>query len=264
MNKFFGHLAVAIAFTAASSAFSAEQVRIGATAGPYADQIKLGIKPLLEKKGYKVTVVEFNDYVQPNLALAQGDLEANAFQHTAYLERFASEHKLELTPIIQVPTAPIGIYSRKHKSLDEVKPGTTVAMPNEPINQARSLVMLAKFGWITLKPGIEPTRVSERDILTNPKQIKILPLEPAQTPRALEDVDYAFVNGNYAIASGLKLTEALALENPPDYHMVVVTVRTADKDKAFVKDLIEAYHTKEFKAVADKYFAGYVRPAYLR
>jgi D-methionine transport system substrate-binding protein len=254
----------AVVLAIAANAYAANELRIGATAGPYADQLKLGIKPLLEKKGYKVTVVEFNDYVQPNLALAQGDLDANAFQHTAYLDRFSAEHKLELTPIIQVPTAPIGIYSRKHKSLDEVKAGTTVAMPNEPVNQARSLVMLAKFGWITLKSGIDPTRVSERDIVANPKQVKILPLEPAQTPRALEDVDYAFVNGNYAIASGLKLTDALALENPPDYHIVVVTIRTKDKDKPFVKDLVDAYHTKEFRAVVDKYFAGYVRPGYLR
>ena len=264
MKRFIGILIAAAALAVSANGQAANEIRIGATAGPYADQLKIGIKPLLEKKGYKVTVVEFNDYVQPNLALAQGDLDANAFQHTAYLDRFSAEHKLALTPIIQVPTAPIGIYSRKHKSLDEVTAGTTVAMPNEPVNQARSLVMLARFGWITLKPGIDPTRASERDIVTNPKQIKILPLEPAQTPRALEDVDYAFVNGNYAIASGLKLTDALALENPPDYHIVVVTVRTSDKDKPFVKDLIDAYHTKEFKAVVDKYFAGYVRPNYLR
>lgn len=264
MKKISGYLAAIVAVLALGNAHAGGELRIGATAGPYADQLKLGIKPLLEKKGYTVKIVEFNDYVQPNLALAQGDLDANAFQHTAYLDRFASEHKLDLTPIIQVPTAPIGIYSRKHKSLDEVKAGTTVAMPNEPVNQARALVMLGKLGWITLKPGINPTRVSERDIVTNVKQIKILPIEPAQTPRALDDVDYSFVNGNYALASGLKLTDALALENPPDYHIVVVTVRTADKGKPFVKDLIDAYHTKEFRAVVDKHFAGYVRPAYLR
>lgn len=264
MNRFSALLLALLWAGAVSHANAAQEIRIGATAGPYADQLKLGIKPLLEKKGYKVKVVEFNDYVQPNLALAQGDLEANAFQHTAYLDRFAAQHKLDLTPIIPVPTAPIGIYSRKHKSLDEVKKGTTVSMPNEPVNQARALVMLGKLGWIKVKPGVDPTRVSERDIVENTRQIRILPIEPAQTPRSLDDVDYAFVNGNYAIASGLKLTEALALENPPDYHIVVVTVRTEDKDKPFVKDLVEAYHTKEFRAVVDKHFAGYVRPAYLR
>lgn len=264
MKRFAALLLAVLSAAAIPTTHAAQEVRIGATAGPYADQLKLGIKPLLEKKGYKVKVVEFNDYVQPNLALAQGDLEANAFQHTAYLDRFAAQHKLDLTPVIPVPTAPIGIYSRKHKSLDEVKAGTTVSMPNEPVNQARALVMLGKLGWLKIRPGVDPTKVSERDVVENTRQIRILPIEPAQTPRSLEDVDYAFVNGNYAIASGLKLTEALALENPPDYHIVVVTVRTADKDKPFVKDLVEAYHTKEFKAVVDKYFAGYVRPAYLR
>ncbi len=155
---------------------------IGATAGPYADQIKVGIKDILEKQGYRVKVVEFHDYVQPNLALAQGALDANVFQNRVYLKRFAEDHALDLAVVAPVPTVPMALYSRRHKSLDEVKPGATVALPNDPTNQARALAILSRIGWITLKPGADPLRVSERDIAQNLKQIKLFPLEAAHLP----------------------------------------------------------------------------------
>jgi D-methionine transport system substrate-binding protein len=252
------------ATTSSKSQAETKELVIGATAGPYSDQIRLGIKPVLEKKGYKVKIVEFNDYVQPNQALAEGSLHANVFQHSVYLKNFAKEHNLDITDVIQVPTAPIGIYSQKHKTLDEVPNGATVSLPNDPTNQARALVMMQKFGWIKLKENVDLLRVSERDVAENPKQLKLLPLEAAQLPRSLADADYAFVNGNFAIASGLKLTEALALEEIPDRYMNLVAVKTADKDSQFVKDIIEAYKTPEFKAVIDKDFQGFVKPAYLK
>jgi D-methionine transport system substrate-binding protein len=241
-----------------------KELVFGATAGPYSDQIKLGIKPILEKKGYKVKIVEFNDYVQPNHALAQGALDANAFQHVIYLDKFKKEHKLSLEEVIKVPTAPIAIYSKKHRSLNEVKEGATVALPNDPTNQARALALLDKFGWIKLKSGFDPIRVSEKDVEANLKKIKLIPLEAAQLPRSLDDTDYSFVNGNFAIASGLKLTTALALEDTHDQYQNLVAVRTADKDKQFVKDIADAYRSKEFREVTDKYFAGFVKPSYQR
>ncbi|MET0334518.1 MAG: MetQ/NlpA family ABC transporter substrate-binding protein, partial [Rhizobacter sp.] len=122
--------------TLAAQAQEKKELVFGATAGPYADQIKLGIKPILEKKGYSVKVVEFNDYIQPNHALAQGSLDANAFQHEVYLKKFATEHKLALVELLKVPTAPIALYSRKHTTLD-VKEGALVALPNDPTNAAR-------------------------------------------------------------------------------------------------------------------------------
>jgi D-methionine transport system substrate-binding protein len=252
------------ATTISKSQAETKELVIGATAGPYSDKIRLGIKPVLEKKGYTVKIVEFNDYVQPNQALAEGSLHANVFQHIVYLKNFAKEHNLDITDVIQVPTAPIGIYSQKHKTLDEVPNGATVSLPNDPTNQARALVMMQKFGWIKLKKNVDLLRVSERDVAENPKQLKLLPLEAAQLPRSLADADYAFVNGNFAIASGLKLTEALALEEIPDRYMNLVAVKTADKDSQFVKDIIEAYKTPEFKAVIDKNFQGFVKPAYLK
>lgn len=239
-----------------------KDITIGTSAGPYADQIKLGIKPILEKQGYKVKLVEFNDYVQPNFALAEGSLDANVFQHIVYLKKFALEHKLALTDLITIPTAPIAIYSKKHKSLDEVKEATTVGLPNDPTNQARALVLLDQLGWIKLRASFDPVRASEKDIAVNTKKIKLLPLEAAQLPRSLGDTDYSFINGNYALASGLKLTDALVAEKISPNYINLVAVRTADKDKQFAKDLAAAYRSREFLDITNKHFAGYSKPDY--
>ena len=253
-------LALASAFVTAQAQEKKELV-FGATAGPYADQIKLGIKPLLEKKGYTVKVVEFNDYIQPNHALAQGALDANAFQHIVYLTKFATENKLALSELLKVPTAPIAIYSHKHRTLD-VKEGAIVALPNDPTNAARALVVLQDIGWVKLREGFDPIRVSEKDVAVNVKKIKLVPIEAAQLPRSLDDTDYSFVNGNFALASGLKLTEALALEKTGPTYQNLVAVRTADKDKPWVKDIADAYRSREFLAVTETKFAGFVKTDY--
>ncbi|MCA1324877.1 MetQ/NlpA family ABC transporter substrate-binding protein [Herbaspirillum sp. alder98] len=239
-------------------------IRIGATSGPYTDQIHYGIAPVLEKLGYKVKIVEFSDYVRPNLALSDGDIDANLFQHEIYLKRFAEDHKLKLSEVIKAPTAPIGIYSKRHKKLDEVRAGSTVAIPNDATNMARALGVLQQIGWVQINPNANPTRVSERDITANLKQIKLVPLEAAQMPRALDDVDFAFVNGAFAIASGLKLTQALYLATVPDSFLMVLAVRTADLDKPYVQDLRRAFQSPEYKKALDERFEGYVRPAYLK
>ena len=239
-----------------------KEITIGTSAGPYADQIKLGIKPILEKQGYKVRLVEFNDYIQPNFALAEGSLDANVFQHIVYLKKFALEHKLALTDLITIPTAPIAIYSKKHKTLDDVKEGTTVGLPNDPTNQARALVLLDQLGWIKLRASFDPVRASEKDIAVNTKKIKLLPLEAAQLPRSLGDTDYSFINGNYALASGLKLTQALVAEKISPNYINLVAIRAADKDKQFAKDLAAAYRSREFLDITNKHFAGYSKPDY--
>jgi D-methionine transport system substrate-binding protein len=238
-----------------------KELVIGATAGPYSDQVKLGIKPILEKKGYRVRIVEFNDYVQPNFALAQGSLDANVFQHIVYLTKFATENKLAISELIKVPTAPIALYSHKHKTLD-VKEGAQVALPSDPTNAARALVVLQDIGWVKLRDGVDPIRASERDVAVNIKKVKLVPIEAAQLPRSLDDVDYAFVNGNFALASGMKITEALALEKTGPTYQNVVAIRTEDKDKPWVKDLADAYRSREFLAVTDAKFAGFVKTDY--
>lgn len=255
-------LAVAVSLTTYAHAKDPKELVIGTSAGPYADQIKIGIKPILEKQGYKVKVVEFNDYIQPNFALAEGSLDANVFQHIIYLSKFSADHKLALSELIKIPTAPIAIYSKKHKTLNDVKEGTTVALPNDPTNQARALVLLNQLGWVKLKEKTDPLKASERDIAVNIKKIKLLPLEAAQLPRSLQDADYAFINGNYAQASGLKLKDALIAEKISPAYANLVAVRTADKDKQFAKDIAAAYRSREFLDITNKRFSDYAKTDY--
>jgi D-methionine transport system substrate-binding protein len=257
-------LAVSAALALPAFAQDKKELVFGATAGPYADQIRFGIQPLLEKKGYKVKIVEFNDYIQPNHALAQGALDANAFQHVVYLNKFASDNKLALSELLKVPTAPIAVYSRKHKTLDEVKEGASVALPNDPTNAARALVVLEQIGWIKLREGYDPIRASEKDVAVNLRKIRLIPLEAAQLPRSLDDTDYSFVNGNFALASGLKLTEALALEKTSPIYQNLVAIRTEDKDKPWVRDIADAYRSREFLAVTETRFPGFVKTDYQR
>lgn len=234
-------------------------IKIGTTVGDFGDMVKDSIKPILEKEGYKVELIEFTDYVRPNLALAQGDIDVNVFQHKPYLDDFAKEQKLDLSPVFQVPTAPLGLYPGKLKSLDEVKDGSTISAPNDPSNFARALVMMNEQGWIKLKDGINPLTASTQDIAENPKKLKIVELEAAQLPRSRGDVDFAIVNGNYAMSSGMKLTEALYQE--PSYAYVNWgVVRTADKDTKWVKDVIAAYDSQTFKDYCYQKYQGYKYP----
>jgi len=256
-------LAIALAAASFTPAFAQDkkELVIGATAGPYADQVRLGIKPILEKKGYTVKVVEFNDYIQPNFALAQGSLDANVFQHIVYLTKFSTENKLAISELLKVPTAPIALYSHKHKDLD-VKEGALVALPNDPTNAARALVVLQELGWVKLRDGTDPIKASEKDVAVNLKKIKLVPIEAAQLPRSLDDTDYSFVNGNFALASGLKITDALALEKTGPTYQNVVAIRTADKGQPWVKDLADAYRSREFLQVTETKFAGFVKTDY--
>ncbi len=237
-----------------------KQLTIGATAGPFSDMIRYSIKPWLEARGYSVKVIEFSDYVQPNLALAQGALDANVFQHVIYLRKFAADHDLQIEPVAQVPTEPMGLYSHKHHALSELKDGDRIGLPNDPTNEARALGMLAKLGLLQLKPDTDPVRASEKDVAANPRHLKLLPLEAASLPRSLDDTDYSFVNGNYAYASGLKLADALNIEDLGDRYINVVAVRSADKGAPFVADLVAAYHSPEFKAFIAQRYPEFSKP----
>lgn len=250
----------ASASAAADNGAAKKEIVFGTTVGDFGDMVKEQIQPELEKKGYTVKLVEFTDYVRPNLALAEGELDINVFQHKPYLDDFKKEHNLDITEVFQVPTAPLGLYPGKLKSLEEVKDGSTVSAPNDPSNFARVLVMLNELGWIKLKDGINPLTASKADIAENLKNIKIVELEAAQLPRSRADVDFAVVNGNYAISSGMKLTEAL-FQEPSFAYVNWSAVKTADKDSQWLKDVTEAYNSDAFKAYAHKRFEGYKYPA---
>lgn len=234
---------------------------LGATAGYNFDVLKLAIAPQLKDQGYKVKLVEFNDYVQPNIALAQGSLDANLFQHIAYLNRFKTDQKLDLIDLVQSTTAPMGVYASGRASLADIKEGDRFTLPNDPSNLARALQLLQQNGVITVKEGIDPLRVTEKDIAENPKKIRLQPIEAAQLPRTIGDVEFAIVPGNFAIASGLDLTRAVTLEQPPVDYQQVVAVRAEDAQKPWAQDLAAAFKSAAFKEALDKHFPGYVRPS---
>ncbi|WNB92067.1 MetQ/NlpA family ABC transporter substrate-binding protein [Bacillus sp. NEB1478] len=254
-----------LALTACSSTDSKEkQITIGATAGPYSDMVNKAIKPSLEKKGYKVKVVEFSDYIQPNLALSKGDLDANLFQHKVYMENFAKEKNLKLSEVIIVPTAPMGLYSDKFKSLDVIKEGSTLAIPNDPVNLARTLIMLQDAGLITIKDNVNQLTASEKDVKDNPKKLNFKPLEAAQLPRAVQSADIAAVPGNFALAAKMDLLDAIQLEKMPDLYRNRVVVNTKDVKSQFAKDLKEVVESKEFEEEIDKEFKGFGKPEWMK
>lgn len=230
---------------------SEKKLVFGVAPGPYGDMIKKAIRPSLESKGYKVEIKEFSDYVQPDLALGNKEIDANLFQHTVYLEKFAADHNLQLSPVIIVPTAGVGVYSKKFKSLDEIQPGSQVAIPNDPTNLARALRVLQAARLLTLKADINPTTASEKDIDQNPKNLKIVTLEAAQLPRALESTDVAVINGNFAISAGISLSSALVLEKLDEGYKNIVAVRTEDLEKPFVKDIKEIIESEAFHKVIE-------------
>ncbi|RDU38710.1 hypothetical protein DRW41_03895 [Neobacillus piezotolerans] len=241
-----------------------KEIKIGATAGPYSDMASKAIKPLLEEKGYKVEVVEFSDYVQPNLALGNGDIDANLFQHKIYMENFAKQNNLELSELVIVPTAPMGIFSTKFKSVEEVADGSTVSLPNDPTNLARALGVLEDAGLITIDSSIDPLKASEKDVKDNPKNLKFTPIEAAQLPRSVESVDLALVPGNFALAAKMNLLDALQLEDMPDDYRNRVVVNTKDLNSEFAKDIKDAVESKEFEKTIDSDFQGFGKPEWMK
>lgn len=223
----------------------------GVAPGPYGDMVKQAIAPSLKEKGYNVVVREFSDYVQPNMALSNGSIDANLFQHSLYFNKFTADKGLKLTKLLTVPTAGMGFYSRQVKSLDQLKKGDIVTLSNDPTNLARGLRFLQSLKLITIKDNIDPTKASERDIASNPKGLVFKPLEAAQLPRTLDSVTASLVNGNFAIAAGLDLSSALAQEHLDENLKNIIAVRTEDADKPFAKDIVAVVQSPAYRAVID-------------
>jgi D-methionine transport system substrate-binding protein len=253
---------IALAGCGASGEGEKKEITLGATV-PYSDMLEKGVKPYLEKKGYKVEVKEFNDYVQPNISLKSGSLDANLFQHKVYMDAFSKENDMKLSSVVTVPTAPIGIYSNKFKSLEEIKPGSTVALANDPTNLARGLTVLRDNGIIEIDDKANPLRVSEKDVTKNPKKLKFQPVEAAQTPRTLESVDLAAVNGNFAISSGLNLEDAIVKDKLPEEIINRIVVLEEKKNSKLAKDLKAAVESEEFKKVINSEFEQFHKPEWM-
>jgi D-methionine transport system substrate-binding protein len=247
----------ALAVAALSGAAHAETIKVGVTPGPHA-QVLEAAKAVAAKKGLDIQIVEFSDYVVPNAALEAGDLQANSFQHQPYLDNQVADRKFKIVAVGNTINFPMGIYSKKVKSWDEVKSGASLAIPNDPTNGGRVLILLRDKGVIKLKEGVgfKPTLL---DITDNPKKLKIVEVDAAQLPRTLPDVDVAGINTNYASQAGLDpVKDAILREEPNGPYANIIAVRTADKDKPWVKTLVESYQSPEVKDFIATKFKGAV------
>ncbi|WP_437887071.1 MetQ/NlpA family ABC transporter substrate-binding protein [Phytobacter sp. V91] len=251
LSATFGALLLVCGLNAALANSDPHTIVFGVAPGPYGDMVKQAIEPSLKEKGYKVVVREFSDYVQPNMALSNGSIDANLFQHSLYFDKFTADKGLKLTNLITVPTAGMGFYSHKIKSLDELKKGDIVTLSNDPTNLARGLRFLASLDLITIKDNIDPTKASERDIASNPKGLVFKPLEAAQLPRTLDSATAALVNGNFAIAAGLDLNSAIKQEHLAENLKNIIAVRSEDADKPFAKDIVEVVKSPAYRAAID-------------
>lgn len=235
------------------------EIVFGTTVGDFSTMVRDKVGPMLERQGYRVKLIEFTDYVRPNLALAEGSLDINIFQHFPYLEGFKAQHNLDIEAAFQIPTAPYGLYGGKVKTLDGAYSGMTISAPNDPSNYARVLVILDYLGWIKLKDNVDPLTASRHDIAENPMNIEIITLEAPQLPRSLEDVDFSAINGNFAISAGLNPKDAVFKE--PNFTFVNWSaVRSEDRDSEWLKDVTDAFNSEEFKQFSAEKFEGYQLP----
>ena len=219
-------------------------IKVGTTAGPQA-QILEAVKPVLAKEGIEMQIVEFNDFATPNEALNQGELDANSFQHKPYLDTQIKARKYELNELGKTILMPMAVYSKKIKSLDEIKEGFKVAIPNDPSNGGRALLLLQELKLIKLdsKAGILPT---PSNIIENPKNLKITEVEAAQAPRVLDDVDLVAINTNYA----------LGVESKNSPYACIIVARTKDKDRPELQKLVKAYQSPELEKFITETFKG--------
>ena len=248
-------LALAVSLPAAVLAQD-KPLKIGVTAGPHA-QIFEQVKKIAEKDGLKIQIVEFSDYIQPNAALAAGDLDANSYQHKPYLDQQVKDRSYKIVPVGYTVNFPIGIYSKKVKSLAELKEGARVGIPNDPTNGGRVLLVFQDKRLIKLKPdaGLKATPL---DVVENPKKIKFVEVDAAQLPRTLDDLDASAVNTNYALSAGLNPKDAIAQENAKSPYVNLLAVREQDKDKPWVAKLVAAYHSDEVRKYIQTEFKGAV------
>ena len=225
----------------------AKTLTVGASPVPHADILNL-IAPQLQKEGITLKVIEFSDYIQPNLSLNDKELDANFFQHKPYLD--------------SVHIEPMGVYSHKVKNVADVAEGSEVAIPNDPTNGGRALKVLETAGLIKVRPEAGVT-ATINDVVDNPKKIKFREIEAAQLPRALDDVALAVINSNYALGAGLNpVKDALAIESKDSPYANIVAIRTGDDSRAEIQKLKAALTSAEVKKFIETEYKGAVVPAF--
>ncbi len=237
-------------------------LKIGATPVPHAELLEQ-IKPDLKEQGINLEIVEFNDYVQPNIALNDKELDANFFQHEPYLNDFVKEHTdVKIVNAGGVHIEPMGIYSKKIKDLSEIADGAIVSIPNDPTNGGRALLLLQKANLLKLKDGANET-ATVQDIAENPKNLVIQEVEAAQLPRTLEDVTISIINTNFAMNADLNpMKDALFIEDSTSPYVNIVAVREGDQDRDEIKKLLATIKSDKIKKFIEEKYNGAIVPAF--
>ncbi|SMG32287.1 MetQ/NlpA family ABC transporter substrate-binding protein [Paraburkholderia susongensis] len=239
-------------------------IKVGTIGGPDA-QIWEVVTKVAKREGLNVKVIEFNDYIQPNAALDAGDLDANSFQHQPYLDSQIKQRGYKLVNVGLTYISPLGVYSKKLKSLKDLPQGAKVGVPNDPSNENRALLLLQAQGLIKLKDGAATggNNATPLDVVENPKKIRFVQLDAALLPRSLSDVDVAVINTNFALAAGMQPTrDAIALEDIHSPYANLIAVRAKDKDQPWVKKLVAAYQSEEVRQFIKTQFKGSMVPSF--
>lgn len=247
------------------TALAGTTITVAASPVPHAEILKIAAE-ILEKAGITLDIIEYSDYVQPNLVTESGEVDANYFQHGPYLENFNVENGTHLVSVAAVHYEPFGLYPGKTASLDELADGAKIAVPNDTTNEARALQLLAAQGIITLKDGVG-LEATKNDVVENPHSVEIVEMEAAQLPRTLEDVDFAVINGNYAAEAGFSVgQDALAVEDATSEaaqtYANLLVVKEGNEETPAVKALVAALTSEAVRSYIDESYDGAVVPIF--
>lgn len=238
------------------------EIVVGVTPGA-SDRIMDVVVAEAAKDGLKVTVKTFADYVTPDQALDSGEIDLNSFQHKPFLDSFNEKNGTKLISIGNTYLAPLGLYSKKYTSVNEIPDGATIAIPNDPSNGGRALLLLQKQGLLKLKDGIDSTKMTIQDIVENKKNLKIVELEAAQLPRSIEDTAASVINAGYAISAGLSSkTDAIAVEDNTSPYINIIAARPEDKDDPAYKKFVKAFQSDAVKKFINENYEGALVPAW--
>ncbi|GAA5103293.1 MetQ/NlpA family ABC transporter substrate-binding protein [Wohlfahrtiimonas larvae] len=228
---------------------TAEKKTIVVAFGPssYGTQFTTAIQPILEAQGYKVIPKVFSQNAQINRSMKDGEIDASIFQSVAYMEDINRLLGMDMVKLADTASAPQSLRSSRHQSLDAIKDGMTITVPNDPVNAERAARILEDLGWIKIKEGIDPIKFSVNDIEKGQYDLVVKEVDPAQALRSIDDVDFAVINGNYIANMGLKIIDSLIVEDTPAEHVVMVSILGKDQDQQWAKDLKKAYESKEFE-----------------
>ena len=259
-----GNSGAATTAAASSSAASDNVITVGASPSPHAEILE-AIKPELEAQGYELKVVEYSDYVQPNVALSEGDLDANYFQHLPYLENYNTENGTDLASAGAIHFEPMGLYAGKSSDITNVPDGAKIAVPSDATNEARALLLLQDQGVIKLTDGVG-LEATANDIVENPHNVELVEVEAAAVPRSLQDVDFGVINGNYALSAGLDTSATLASEGADSEaaqtYANIIAVRNGDESSEKTQALLKALTSDTARKFIEDTYKGSVIPVF--